>query len=142
MKICSLYMVVKIAYKVCTLNRESIRFGGGLVYEFRYLHHCNSYHLKSRKNGSYMMHVCILNMALTNIQKAGKIRISWIFRKKKTIFCKRRKKHYATNILKDSNVHFKMKTMFFFNFRESNFFIIYILFSLLIILKIHLYHDL
>lgn len=54
-------MVVKIAYKVCTLNRESIRFGGGLVYEFRYLHHSNSYHLKSRKNDSYMMHVCILN---------------------------------------------------------------------------------
>lgn len=40
--------------------------------------------------------------------------------------CKRRKEDYATNILKDSNVRFKMKTMFFFNFRESNFFIIYL----------------
>lgn len=54
--------------------------------------------------------------------------------------CKRRKEDYATNILKDSNVRFKMKTMFFFNFRESNFFIIYL--NNKIILKIHLYHYL
>lgn len=65
-------------------------------------------------------------MALTNIQKAGKIRISWIFRKKKTIFCKRRKKHYATNILKDSKCVLRWTRCFFFNFRESNFVIIYL----------------
>lgn len=127
MKIFSLYMVVKIAYKVCTLNRESIRFGGGLVYEFRYLHHSNSYHLKSRKNDSYMMHVCILNNGPYKHPKSWKNTIIMnIQKKKKTIFCKRRKEDYATNILKDSNVRFKMKTMFFFNFRESNFFIIYL----------------
>lgn len=140
MKIFSLYMAVKIAYKVCTLNRESIRFRGGLVYEFRYLHHCNSYHLKSRKNDSYMMHVCILNNGPYKHPKSWKNTNIMNIQKKK--ICKRRKEDYATNILKDSNVRFKMKTMFFFNFRESNFFIIYIFFSLLIILKIHLYHYL
>lgn len=61
MKIFSLCMVVTIVYKVCTLSRKSIRFGGGLVYEFRYLHHCNSYHLKSRENDSYIMHASVLN---------------------------------------------------------------------------------
>lgn len=33
--------------------------------------------------------------------------------------CKRRKEDYATNILKDSNVRFKMKTMFFFLILEN-----------------------
>lgn len=117
MKIFSLYMVVKIAYKVCTLNRESIRFGGGLVYEFRYLHHCNSYHLKSRKNDSYMMHVCILNNGPYKHPKSWKNTNIMNIQKKK--ICKRRKKHYATNILKDSNVRFKMKTMFFFLILEN-----------------------
>lgn len=127
MKIFSLYMVVKIAYKVCTLNRESIRFGGGLVYEFRYLHHCNSYHLKSRKNDSYMMHVCILNNGPYKHPKSWKNTNIMNIQKKENNFLQKKKETLRHQYFKRFEVRFKMKTMwFFFYFRESNFFIIYL----------------
>lgn len=112
MKIFSLYMVVKIAYKVCTLNRESIRFGGGLVYEFRYLHHCNSYHVKSRKNDSYMMHVCILNNGPYKHPKIWKNTNIMNIQKKKNLQKKKGRLRYQ--YFKRFEVRFKMKTMFFF----------------------------
>lgn len=126
MKIFSLYMVVKIAYKVCTLNRESIRFGGGLVYEFRYLHHSNSYHLKSRKNDSYMIHVCILNNGPYKHPKSWKNTNIMNIQKKENNFLQKKKETLRHQYFKRFEVRFKMKTMFFFNFRESNFFIFYL----------------
>lgn len=65
-------MVVKIVYKVCILNRELIRFGGGLVYEFWYLYYSNSYYFKLWKNDSYMMYVCILNNGFYKYLKSWK----------------------------------------------------------------------
>lgn len=114
MKIFSHCMVVTIVYKVCTLSRKSIRFGGGLVYEFRYLHHCNCYHLKSRENDSYIMHASVLNNALTNIHKSCKYTNIMNIQKKENNLLQKKIDRLRYRYFKRFQVHFKRKTMFFF----------------------------
>lgn len=107
-------MVVKIVYKVCTLNRKSIRFGGGLVYEFRYLHHCNSYHLKSRKNDSYIMHACVLNNGPYKHPQKLEVYEYCEYSEKENNLLQKKKDRLHYQYFKRFEVRFKMKTMFFF----------------------------
>lgn len=59
-----------------------------------------------------MMYVCILNNGFYKYLKSWKNMNIMNIQKKK--ICKRRKEDYVINILKDLNVCFKMKMMFFF----------------------------
>lgn len=84
------------------------------MYEFRYLHHCNSYHLKSRKNDSYMMHACVLNNGPYKHPKSWKNTNIMNIQKKENNFLQKKKETLRHQYFQRFEVRFKMKTMFFF----------------------------